>query len=237
MIRKVLTALAATPLLCLSLAAQDKQQKPWTEWSKKEAEKILNDSPWGQTQTVTDTSEMFFSPTGPGGGGGQRSASGATNQATDVKYRIRWFSARPIRQALVRMMMLGSRSLDAATTERLKNYAEAQAGDEIIITVTFESPDARYSGPVMQSFNSSTAASLKNNTYLERNDGKRVFLEEYILPGKDGFGARFVFPRKVDGQPFITPDATDVRFVSGVAGGLNMKFKVARMNYNGALEY
>jgi len=39
------------------------KQKPWTEWSKKEAEKTLNESPWGQTQTETDTSQMTYSPT------------------------------------------------------------------------------------------------------------------------------------------------------------------------------
>ncbi|MDT7605258.1 MAG: hypothetical protein QOF61_3255, partial [Acidobacteriota bacterium] len=51
MIKKVATALAVACLLALSLSAQDKKEKPWTEWSKKDAEKILNDSPWGQTQT------------------------------------------------------------------------------------------------------------------------------------------------------------------------------------------
>lgn len=39
-----------------ALAAQV-NEKPWTEWSKRDAEKILNDSPWGQTQIDTDTSE------------------------------------------------------------------------------------------------------------------------------------------------------------------------------------
>ena len=38
----------------------------WTALSKKDAEKVLNNSAWGQTQTDTDTSEMFFSPTRPG---------------------------------------------------------------------------------------------------------------------------------------------------------------------------
>jgi hypothetical protein len=244
MIRKVATATAIFAcLLCLSLNAQDKKQKPWTEWSKKDVEKMLNDSPWGQTQKATDTSEMFFSPTGtptarPSATAGQRATDGATNQATNVNYHIRFFSARPIRQALVRLMMLNMKAQpDAATMERLKNFAELQSNESIIVTVTFDSPDQRYGNEVMQSFNSSVTASLKNTTYLERNDGKRVFLEEYVPPGKDGFGARFIFPRVLDGKPFISEDASEVRFVSGVASGLNMKFKVAKMNYNDALEY
>ncbi|MDT7604974.1 MAG: hypothetical protein QOF61_2971, partial [Acidobacteriota bacterium] len=234
---------AVACLLALSLSAQDKKEKPWTEWSKKDAEKILNDSPWGQTQTATDTSEMFYSPTGtptvrPGPTAGQRSVDGATNQAGGVKYHIRFFSARPVRQALVRSMMLNMKTQpDAATMERLKNFAELQSNESIILAVTFESTDQRYGNEVMQSFNSAVTSTLKNTTYLERSDGKRVFLSEYVVPGKDGFGARFIFPRNLDGKPFITADASEVRFASDVASGLNMRFKIAKMSYNGELEY
>ena len=81
--------------------------------------------------------------------------------------------------------------------QKLTNFAEVQSADSIIVTVTFESNDQRYSGKVMQAFNSSATGTLKNSTYLERNDGKRLFLEEYVPPGKDGFGARFVFLREL----------------------------------------
>src|SRR6266496_239378 len=33
-------------------------KKPYTEWSEKEATKLLNDSPWCQTQALTDTTQM-----------------------------------------------------------------------------------------------------------------------------------------------------------------------------------
>ena len=46
----------------------------------------------------------------------------------------------------------------------------------------------------MQVFNSANTGVLKNNTYLENNDGKRLFLQEYIAPINDGMGAKFVFP-------------------------------------------
>src|SRR2546422_5099938 len=41
----------------IALSAQW-NKKPYTEWSEKEATKLLNDSPWGQTQALTDTSQM-----------------------------------------------------------------------------------------------------------------------------------------------------------------------------------
>ena len=47
----------------LATAFAQKEKKPWTEWSQKDAEKVLNKSGWGQMQTETDTTEMFFRPT------------------------------------------------------------------------------------------------------------------------------------------------------------------------------
>src|SRR5438309_9752750 len=114
-----------------------------------------------------------------------------------------------------------------------------QSQDSIIMKVTFESNDQRYSGSVMQAFNSAVTSTLKNDTYLERADGKRLFLEEYVPPGKDGFGARFIFLRELDGQPFIAKDAGEVRFYAEYSNGIkiNRRFKIADMIYGGELEY
>src|SRR5262245_25820490 len=104
----------------MGLIAQQKPA-PWTQLSAKDAEKILNDSAWGQTQTETNTSEMIYSPTSGSSGttsgvaspnasvtmrGEQadrnrnRALEGAYNQAVSINYRIRFFSARPVREAL-----------------------------------------------------------------------------------------------------------------------------------------
>ncbi|HKY44363.1 MAG TPA: hypothetical protein VJM50_14850 [Pyrinomonadaceae bacterium] len=58
-------------------------------------------------------------------------------------------------------------------------------------------------------------------------------------PGRDGFGARFIFPRIVDERPFLTAEAHAVRFYSefGTAIKLNMRFKIADMMVDGKLEY
>src|ERR1041384_7517834 len=78
--------LALVGLLVTATLAQ-KQYKPWTDWTKSDVEKILNDSPWGQTQVDTDTSEMVYTPTTLSGAGdsASRREQGATNQATSVK--------------------------------------------------------------------------------------------------------------------------------------------------------
>jgi hypothetical protein len=252
--RTAISFLAALALvLTLITATAQEKGKAWSEWSKKDAEKMLNDSPWAQTQTDTDTSQMFYSPTNDPRLSGVRSTSttdsriaeGATNQAVNVKFHVRFFSARPIRQALVRMMELQQKP-SPEIAARLTSFAEMQSPNSIIVTVTFESNDQRFLGAAMQAFNSATTGTLKNNAYLERNDGKRLFLEEYVPPGKDGFGARFIFLRNLDDQPFVKADTKEVRFYaefpkarSADASGMKIdrRFKIADMMYQGQVEY
>jgi hypothetical protein len=52
---KILFACSILVVFAVSAAAQ--KTKPWTEWSAKDADKVLNDSGWGQTQTEGETSE------------------------------------------------------------------------------------------------------------------------------------------------------------------------------------
>jgi len=91
----------------------------------------------------------------------------------------------------------------------------------------------------MQIFNSANTGTLKNATYLENKDGKRVFLQEYIAPINDGMGAKFVFPRTVDEKPFINSESGYLRFYAEMAKNikLNMRFKISDMMYEGKLEY
>ncbi len=241
--KRLLITITVLVLIAVAAPAQ-KSDKPWQEWSKKEAQKILDDSPWGRTQTETDISEMFYTPTTQSGRGSSssRQTQGATNQPVNVNFRIRFFTAQPIRQAFVRLMRLNQPNLDKQTLERLDAFTKVRSEQWIIVAVGYDATDQRYSGPVLQAFGSATTDVLKNNTYLERKDGTKNFLDEYVPPGRDGFGARFIFPRKVDGQPFLTVDSGEVRFYSEYTTGLsklklNMRFKVADMMANGQLEY
>ena len=85
--RTIFAAIACAVLLCSSLVfagnvPAQKAEKPWTEWTQKEAEKVLSSSPWAQAQVDTDTSEMTFSPTSdPNSGTSTRSA--VTGTTTD----------------------------------------------------------------------------------------------------------------------------------------------------------
>jgi hypothetical protein len=234
---KILNIAALLVLGSATAMAQEADRK-WTDWSKKDAEKMLDDSPWGHIQTETDTREMMYTPTASSQA--SRVQSGAVNQPVNLTFRVRFFSARPIREALARKMELDQNgNIKGDQLTRLHNWAEIKSSDLIIITVSFDSPDGRYSGPAFQDFGSATTATLKNDCYLQRSDGKQQFLQEYAPPGKDGFGARFIFSRDVDGQPFINDKAGEIRFYAKFPElqKIDRRFKVADMMYQGQLEY
>ena len=223
-----------------------KKLKPWQEWSRKDAETILNDSSWGKTQVETDTSELMFRPqAAPDARTGASNADplrddrgGATNQATTVRYRIRFLSAKPIRQAFARIITLDQPAEDQKIKVYMNDFVERKFDQWIAVSVGLESRDQRFSGEALQAFVSATTGSLKNHTYLERSDGKRLYLHIYQAPSADGLGAKFIFERIVDERPFLNDNSGEVRFVSELAKvKLNMRFNVAQMMYDGKLEY
>jgi hypothetical protein len=246
---KTLSVAAGLLLLLLIGSAIAQKSKKWTEWNKQEAQKMLENSPWAKMQTDTDTTEQMYSPTSQPGVNGARTTSnddtrlkeGATNQATNVSYAVRFFSARPIREALIRTLVLNNSGMDAATTTKYLAWAEAKAQESIIVTVSFKAgqgSDQRTLGPVMQAFNSAVTATLKNKTYLQRSDGKQLFLEEYVPPGKDGFGARFIFLRMPDEKLFLDSSSKEIRFFTQFENvKVDRRFKVSDMMYEGELEY
>ena len=202
--------LTAAPLFAISAQWN---KKPYTEWSEKEVLKLLNDSPWAQTHSFTDTSRTASTQ-----------ASGTTSaiaEVINVNFRVRFLSAKPTRQAIVRFLELQQKGkLSDQMATQLKAFAAADFPDYIIVTVVVESDKP---SNMLQQANAAlyklTTTELKNNTYLVLNDGKRLFLQEYQPPRNDGLGARFIFPRLVNGTPFITESGGEILFHSELSGG------------------
>ena len=262
---RLTTAIALTVLFTVGAVAQ--REKPWTEWSKTEAEKMLTDSSWAQPQVETNTSEMTYSPTTGSASAPRtaspnttasmrgeqaernrnRSAEGAYNQAVETKYQIRFLSAKPIREALAAMIMLQQGDATSEDQKKKKELLRTQMQefvdrdfrDFVVIAVTFEANDGRLTGKAFEDFGAASAGTLKNNTYLERSDGQRIFLIDYRAPMGDGLGARFIFPRVLNGRPFLDVGMRELRFYSEVGPNtkLNRRFKVSDMVYKGKLEY
>ena len=231
----------AVSLLSLPLgAAVQWEKKPHTEWSDKEVQKVLNDSPWARTQVFTNPTPLFNQGvTGRQGAGVPPPPQPAA--ATHVNFRIRFFSAKPIRQAIGRMMELQQKQpISEELAAHLKSLASGEFLELIVITVSVDSKEVGANVQQAASLlRTRGTGELKNSTFIETRGGHRVFLQEYQPPRADGLGARFIFPRLVDGEPFITPDSQEIHFVTELSSDyrLNMRYKIKEMMYEGKLEY
>jgi hypothetical protein len=232
---------------CVALA---QKQKPWTEWTKKDVEKFLNDSAWGQTQSeggsarsssssqsaITSTTAARNEDRSLSSAG--RSESGETKPVSYVKYHVRFLSAKPIRAAFARMVLLSRPQADENLTTQLQGFVDRDFSEYIVVSVGVEVGDQKMAGPLTAAFNSATTETLKENVYLERKDGKKLPLFEYRAPAEDGMGAKFVFKRVMDGQPFLSENDT-VRFIAQFNEKMkvNTRYKLSDMLYDGKLEY
>jgi hypothetical protein len=237
-------------LLLLVVAAQAQKTKPWTEWSEKDAEKVWNDSGWAQTQTegggvedasqtsaITSTTAARESQVRNASAASKAGESGDKKERAVIHYRVRLLTAKPIRAAFVRMVELQGAPPEKVT--QLRTFVDRDFGDYIVVTITAEGTDQKQKMAVSQILTSADVNALKEVTYLERKDGKRVQLVDYRAPAQDGLGAKLVFPRTVDGKPFIEPNSGEVRFAMelGKTARINRRFKVADMMYDGKLEF
>lgn len=230
--------------LTANAALAQEKTKPWTEWSKKDAEKILNDSAWGQTQTISssDSSSTSAITKTEGAGNESVSRSGQSGESMGSKstyYRARFLTARPVREAFSRLVLLSQPNAGKELTDQLQGFIDRDFGKFLVVALIVDASDPKMAAGTMAAMTRMTAEMLKGKVYLERKDGKRLELLDYKPPIADNMGAKFVFERELDGQPFLTPDVESVKFMMEPNEKLkvNVRFKVAAMQYNGKLEY
>jgi len=233
--------------LCLALmigTVVAQKMKPWTEWTQKDAEKMLQESNWAQTQTETDTSEPTYSPAN----NSNVSGKGALNQSTKLDFYIYFLSAKPIRQAYLRLAELSPNKSTPDQIDKMRQFVEGKEYEKtIVVAVRCFSTDQRFFQSAFSSISNAITNTIKNNCYLDVKGGKRVFLQEYQapIPGQN-LGAKFIFPRFVDDKPVIDEKSGDVRFyaefpaptdIRNIQVKLDMRFKVAKFMYEGKLEF
>ncbi|HMJ25349.1 MAG TPA: hypothetical protein VK475_05950 [Pyrinomonadaceae bacterium] len=245
--RTILLACSILVLLAASVSAQ--KTKPWTEWSAKDADKVLNDSGWGQTLTEGDNNSQPSSTsaitqttaarenTVKNASAAKNVESGEKSDPMSVHYRVRLLSAKPIRAAFVRKIEL--QGAPPEKVAQLRTFVDRDFGDYIVVTITIDGTDVKRRGLATTEISAADAEALKTTTYLERKDGKRVSLMDYRAPTQDGLGAKFVFPRMIEGKPFIEADSGEVRFCTQTGKALKIarRFKVSEMMFDGKLEY
>jgi hypothetical protein len=235
-------------LLACAVLTPAQKSRSWTDWNVKEATKVFNDSAWGQTQTESESGSQSTQTSAissttaakernvrDADSAARSSESGERREGPTIHYYVRFMTAKPIRAAFVRLA-----ELEGTAPEKLgqlKTLIDREFGDIIVVTMSIDGTDRKKMGPILQELMSAEANGLKSTTFLERKDGKRIALSGYRAP-QDAFGAKFVFPRTVDGKPFLDNESGEVRFITEVGKvKINRRFKVSEMIYEGKLEY
>ncbi|MEP6787676.1 MAG: hypothetical protein ABJB40_04550 [Acidobacteriota bacterium] len=226
-------------LLAGSAFAQ--KSKPWTEWSKKDADKVLNDSPWAQTQVKgearPDTSIGAIAK-GSGRVPENKDQSGDT-LSSEIRLRIRFITARPIREGFARRILLAKQDPPKELQDQVQAFIDRDFGDRIVIGLNADGENPRVVSGMLKGLAKLTTASFSDKVFLERKDRKRLPLIEYRPPTDDGMGGKFIFARSLEGSPFLSGDSESVRFIVNMTDSLKLdvKFKVSAMMYGEKLEY
>ncbi len=235
--RKVFFVMIAM-VLTLVLLGKDKDKdkdkgkvfdKPFNQWKKGDVFKVLNDSPWAKQQT-------YAAPAG--GSTGLKGEKELYSQ-----YTIRFFSARPIREAYVRMMQLMNNydSLPGdqrqAFDQRMAKPLNMDFGDQIIIAGEFGTNDNEKRMSIERELKQKQAEEFKQSVFLISDRLGQVQIKAYYPPAPDGTGFKFIFPRTVDGKPVIAPEDKEVTFKWWFWDQLTINYKVNEMMYNGKLEF
>ncbi len=234
----LITAFLLIGLIGSGVSAQ-KTAKPWTEWTEQEAKKMLDDSAWARTQASEDNLNRTALTPLPSSIDVRNLDQFGLMSVRSSKISARLLSAQPIRQAFARMIELKQKNPSPDMKQQLQAFVDRKFDDWIVVAVDYEPGQNGDPAFLRKAFAEATMKSLKSVTYLEVKGGKRLPLQDYKAPINDGLGAKFIFPRTLDGKPFVATDSGDLRFSTELATFLrvNARFKVTEMTLNGVLEY
>jgi len=208
-------AILLVPLVCLSLmgfVAQDTLPKgSFDKWSKSEAERILNDSPWARKQELRLRFDKEIQKAA-GSYSGVSAASAAQAQTevssdvpVDFVFTLRLRSALPVRQALVRLRNLET-DVEKMNNQQLANFDKQNSGlldcpacaQNYVVTLSSKSKNVPGADAVFSLFKGARLADLQRYVFISNDRGERRNLIHFVPPKVPGDEATFFFPRLDD---------------------------------------
>lgn len=218
--------------VCLAMAANFWVSKPYTQWSQSDAARMLTDSPWAKTTTLTTGTISRGSRGGP-------QTINDSQQEPMVQYAVSIRSAMPVRQANVRIAALANKyeKMDASARQQFDDkwnkYLAMPFPDNIIIAVNYQSNDPDRDRQLLRYFQAQTLDTMKPSTWLTLPDGKKLEPLAFAV-GPHEMQIAFPRPQKLEpGMSFIVdflhPDVTDMS-----SRHISTKFVVKDMVFNGS---
>jgi hypothetical protein len=223
--------------------------KPSAEWTDKQIDKLLKDSPWSKEITLSVETIGSMSSSGAGGrgrgsaggsggeegggGSGARMGGGADEvPRTFPAITVRWY-ARPIREALVaRFSRQPLPPKDAI--DRLMNFNSPYYS---VLVEGFPGLAAGGRGRGGRGGAGFAAEQLKESAYLQKKNKEKIYPAEVVLPSQPGESLALRFPRQTEGKETLTLEDKDVELLLKIRDNTyHIKFKLSDMVIKEKLE-
>lgn len=237
------------------MAAEFWEKKKFSEWTDKEVQKMLKDSPWARAVEIPLTAGGMARAGGArgggrrggGGGGGFSDASvgaggmggeeggmgggmgrggggfAAPETVPTMTVHVRWRTALPIKQAIVRARF----GDEAGTSPEAAKLLAAQETHYIVEIAGLPFPMLR-----------GNPEQLKSNAQLRIKDKSPIQAVD-IKAGREEnrVNLYLIFPREADGRPVITLEDREVEvFLKTGPVDIRRKFRLKDMIFDGKLE-
>ncbi|MEN3330867.1 MAG: hypothetical protein V7641_232 [Blastocatellia bacterium] len=247
----LMTLLFWAGLTGAGLAQDEWLNKPFEQWSKADAQKLLTDSPWARTQEArldfgSEVRRIAGAPTTSSGH--QSLEMGGANIAVDYRVTLRLRSALPIRRALVRVKQIEAKydqmsaKERAAFDEKMKGLLDCPAcAQNYVVTLSCKSTNYPGADALYDGLRGATLPGLKPYVHLENDRGERRDLIHFVAPRAPGEETIFFFPRFDDeDRPLITPKTKKLYFRlsdNNAKAITNFELDVAKLLLNGELAF
>ena len=235
---------AAILLVAGSLCAQPFwQKKKYTSWSKDEAKKMLEDSPWSGSYAFNAMALEILQQS--------RADSRARETQPWIRYNVQFHSALPIRQAMVRQEQIALK-YDQLPPDKKQIFDQDSAkflgatfADVVRVHVVYSSNIPDIDRDLANYWQTKNPTELQSYIYLITTGGQRVPPLRFAVAKGADRSFDLIFPRRVvDGKPILdSPDGTlSLEFphpqISQIpAGRVLVEFKASKMLVDGQLAY
>jgi hypothetical protein len=250
--------LVVVSIVCLSFGVVvAKVQLPngsFEKWSKSEAERVLNDSPWARKQELRlnfdkEVQKAAGAYSGvSAGAAAQAQTEVASDVPVDFVFTLRLRSALPVRQALVRLKNLET-DIEKMDKQQIAAFDKQNSGllacpaceQNYVVTLGSKSRNRPGADAVFSLFKGARLADLQRYIFIANERGERRNLIHFVPPKVPGDEATFFFPRIDDkGAPLLTAESKQliVNLSDNRPNSIgNFQVDVSRLILNGKVEF
>ncbi len=210
---KNIALFVAVALLCGIAVGQGNEywhKKDYKQWNEREVKKLLEDSPWAKTHTL---SQVYVTPIASNENDAQ---TRAREDNPRLSYRVQLRSAAPIRQAMIRQQQIAQKydqmpeDKKKAFDQEAGKFLAASFPDTVVVHVSFTTNVQFDDRDVARHWQTQTTETLKNFTYLIGPKGEKVQLQRYTVADA-GRSFQLVFPRRIEGRPLAGPQDKSIK--------------------------